>query len=403
MKDRQAIGGRPLRRLAIELVVEDRPHRTVGQGADLDRPRGGGFEAIGAEWPHQPHDAKAGPEALLRVGPALQDQLAQRGGGWADRRRLAADALDRPVGIPPMARRHVLGHRGVPMVAAGPQMSGDPLALQKDLNRARSQSHLHLAARKTVGHAVEMTFELDVVIDTNPTDAPFGKAIGLSRQRFEVGPVELFEERAASDTEPADQAFVVELAQQLSDRRVEFGQTVEAAVAQAAEQPSLDDQHCDFDFRLVARPPRPCRQDRGIVMGRHLGIGSIDLRLVKTGFDDSDFGVVRHQQFGHAAERCKGSGMGADPVGQRLGPARLGIGEVGGAHDGDKNLRRTDLAGEPINDHRHRVAGVIDKQLVAADVSLPHRDRQPRRPTAVQLAEARIAITFGAAFDVLVP
>src|ERR1700739_2812299 len=44
-------------------------------------------------------------------------------------------------------------------------------------------------------------------------------------------------------------------------------------------------------------------------------------------------------------------------------PARLGVGEIGGAHDGDKNLRRTDLAGEPINDHRHGVAGVIDKQL----------------------------------------
>jgi hypothetical protein len=48
---------------------------------------------------------------------------------------------------------------------------------------------------------------------------------------------------------------------------------------------------------------------------------------------------------------------------------RLGIGEIGGAHDGDKNLRRSDLAGKPVNDHRHRVAGVIDKQLVAADVS----------------------------------
>ena len=57
--------------------------------------------------------------------------------------------------------------------------------------------------------------------------------------------------------------------------------------------------------------------------------------------------------------------MGTDPVGQRLGPARLGIGEVGGAHDGDENLPRTDLAGEPVDDHRHGVAGVIDKQLVA--------------------------------------
>src|SRR5437763_17075345 len=68
-----------------------------------------------------------------------------------------------------------------------------------------------------------------------------------------------------------------------------------------------------------------------------------------------------------------------------------------------KNLRRTDLAGEPVDDHRHGVAGVIDKQLVAADVGLSHRHRQSRCPTAVRLAEARIAIPLGAALDVLLP
>jgi hypothetical protein len=61
-----------------------------------------------------------------------------------------------------------------------------------------------------------MTFELDVVIDTDPANAPFGKAIGLPRQRVEVGPVELFEQRPAGDAEPPDQAFVVELPQQLT-------------------------------------------------------------------------------------------------------------------------------------------------------------------------------------------
>jgi len=50
-------------------------------------------------------------------------------------------------------------------------------------------------------------------------------------------------------------------------------------------------------------------------MGRHLGVSPIDLRLVQAGLDDSDFGVVRHEQLGHAAERCKSAGMGADPVG----------------------------------------------------------------------------------------
>ncbi len=110
-------------------------------------------------------------------------------------------------------------------------------------------------------------------------------------------------------------------------------------------------------------------------MGRHLGVGPIDLRLVEAGLDDGDFGVVRHQQVGHPADCREGSGVGADPVAECLGPARLGIGEVRGAHDGDKNLRRSRLAGQPIDDHRHRIAGVIDKQLVAADVGLPHRDR----------------------------
>src|SRR6202049_2370660 len=143
VEDRHAVGGRPLRRLAIELVVEDQTHRTVGQGADLDCPRGGGFEAIGAERPHQPHDTEAGPEALLRVGPALQDQLAERGGSGADRRALAANALDGPVGVAPMARRHVLGHGGVPMITAGAKMSGNPLALQKDLGGSAKTAHLH--------------------------------------------------------------------------------------------------------------------------------------------------------------------------------------------------------------------------------------------------------------------
>src|SRR2546423_12724892 len=286
VEDRPTIGRRPLRSLAIELVVEDGASRAVGQRADLDRPRGGSFEAIGAERPHQAHNAEAGTEALFGMRPALQDQLAQRRGGRADRSGLAANALDRPVSVTPMARRHVLGDCGVPMVAAGAQMSSDPLTLQKDLNSARRQPHLDLAAGKAVRNAVEMALELDMVVDADPTNAPLGKAIGLRRQRVEVGPFELLEQCPAGETEPPDRAFVVELPQQLADRGIEFSQTVEATVAQAAEQPSLDDQHRDFDLRLVARPARSCRQDRGIIMGRHLGVGSIDLRLAAAGLDD---------------------------------------------------------------------------------------------------------------------
>jgi hypothetical protein len=76
VEDRDGIGWRPLRGLAIELVIEDRAHRAVGEGADLDGAGCCRFETLGAERPHQAHDAEAGAEALLRVRSALQDQLA---------------------------------------------------------------------------------------------------------------------------------------------------------------------------------------------------------------------------------------------------------------------------------------------------------------------------------------
>ena len=66
-------------------------------------------------------------------------------------------------------------------------------------------------------------------------------------------------------------------------------------------------------------------------MRRHIGIGAIDLRLVEAGLDHRDLRVVGHQQLRHAADGLECSGMGADPVGQRLGPARFGIGEIGSA------------------------------------------------------------------------
>ena len=46
-----------------------------------------------------------------------------------------------------MARRHVIGEGGVLVIAAGAQIGGDALALEKDLDSVRRQAHLDLAAR----------------------------------------------------------------------------------------------------------------------------------------------------------------------------------------------------------------------------------------------------------------
>ena len=109
--------------------------------------------------------------------------------------------------------------------------------------------------------------------------------------------------------------------QHLGDGGVDLGQAVEAPVAQPAQQPALDDAHGGFDLGLVARLAGPGRQHGGVVVGGHLAVGAVDLRIVEAGLDHRDLGVVRHQQPGRAAEVGEGLDVGVDPVGQRLGPA----------------------------------------------------------------------------------
>src|SRR5271156_419523 len=53
VKDRNCVGAGRISGLAVELVVEDRAHRAVGQGADLDGAHRCCFETLGAEWPDQ--------------------------------------------------------------------------------------------------------------------------------------------------------------------------------------------------------------------------------------------------------------------------------------------------------------------------------------------------------------
>jgi hypothetical protein len=191
--------------------------------------------------------------------------------------------------------------------------------------------------------------------------------------------------------------------EQLVDRRVQLGEAVEAMITQTADEPALDDQHAGFHLGLVARPAWPGREHGGAVVRRHLGIGSIDLRLVQARLDDGNLGVVGDDEARHAADGGKRAGVGANPIAERLRPGRLDVGEARGAHHRDEDLRLTHLAGQPVDDHRHRVASVVDEQLVAAHVGLAHRDRELAFPDAVQLAEARVAEALRMAHDVFVP
>src|SRR5947209_16725720 len=109
---RRPVRGR-CRPFAIEVVLQDRVDRAVGARTNLERPAASSFEPLMAIGFGEPQDADAGAEALLGMRALPQDDLDQRGGVAADRARLPPDALWRPVGIAPVARRHVFAHRGM--------------------------------------------------------------------------------------------------------------------------------------------------------------------------------------------------------------------------------------------------------------------------------------------------
>src|SRR3974377_373401 len=134
VSDRGRCRGALWRRLPIELVVEDGFDGAIGPGADLDGPVGGGLDARRTKRAGEADDAETGAIALLGMGPALEDLLAERRGRRADLAGVFPDALDRPAGIAPMAGRHVFGNGGVLPVPAGPQMNGDALALVENLD-----------------------------------------------------------------------------------------------------------------------------------------------------------------------------------------------------------------------------------------------------------------------------
>src|SRR5207344_2105669 len=118
----------------VEAVLQDRGDRAVGAGADAEAAQAGSLEADASVALVQPQDAERGAEALLWVRLGAQDRLDQLGGGGTDRGRLAGDPLRRPFGIAPMRARHVLAHRGVPVLHPGAHVRGDALAAVEDLD-----------------------------------------------------------------------------------------------------------------------------------------------------------------------------------------------------------------------------------------------------------------------------
>ena len=250
-------------------------------------------------------------------------------------------------------------------------------------------------------HRVIVPVDVDVIIETDPPQTPFGIFVRFGRQGLQRRFVEFKEQIAAADAEAAHRPGI-EIGDEFGDRLVQLAKREEAAVPETRQNPSFDHQHTDFDLGFVARFARPCRQDRRAVMGRQIEIGPVETRLVPVGAGDADLWVVGYQLRRCATHEGERPDVRANPVGQRLRPARLGIGVAGGAHHRDEDLRCSDLAAAPVA-QLDSLPGIVDEHAFAGRVRLPHRRRQPALPAAIELTPAAVAVAVGRSLPVFLP
>ena len=189
---------------------------------------------------------------MLGVRALTQDDLDQRRGVAANLAGLAAEALWRPVGVTPVARRHVVAHRRVLAVCGGAHMRRNPLAAVEQFDRARGDARPDLLAEQAMGRRVVVLVDLDVVVEPDPAFLPGGEDVGLGRQRLERRAVQLLEERAPACSEMPRHA-VIELRDQFGDGGVQRRQREEAPIAQLRDDEARRHLNGGFDLRLCGR------------------------------------------------------------------------------------------------------------------------------------------------------
>jgi hypothetical protein len=137
------------------------------------------------------------------------------------------------------------------------------------------------------------------------------------------------------------------------------------------------------------------RQNRGAVVAREVEHRVVAAWFVSIGIRDQRTWVVRHDELGHAAVKAQCARRRFEPVSHRL--ARRGKGEciAGGTHRGDEDV------GPAAVGQCDGGAGVIDEQLLACAVNLPHRALE--LPGEAPIVVAELGVGVGLAVRVLGP
>ena len=313
----------------------------------------------------------------------------------------APEALGAPLGVAPMRARHVLGIGAVSPAGITALMGGDALTAVEHLDGARRDAEVDLLADQGVGHRVQEAGRLDVVVEVDPGQPPFGEGVVLRRQGTERRSLDRLEQGASGRAEPAHRVGIDTLDHR-GDGGVAFGEREERLSPKPPQDVGLGQAHAGLDLGLVAGLAWPGRQDADAVMVGHHPIGAVDLWIVERGFVNGALEVVGHDEAGDAAEEAEQADMRADPVGQRLGPGRLGVGQARRAQHRHEDLGLAHDASGGIDD-LDLLAGVIDEDLVAGGMVLAHHRGEPALELPVEIAEPGVAVAVWMGLPVLLP
>ena len=181
----------------------------------------------------------------------------------------------------------------------------------------------------------------------------------------------------------------IEGRQEGSEGGIDLGQREEGVVPQAGQHPAFDDVHPHFDLGLIPGLGRPGRDHGKAIVLCEVRIGPIEHGFIAVGPGHGRFEVIGDDDLGDPAKRRQGPHVGADPVGQTLGPGGFGIGVAGGPQDRHKNDRLVHLPAVAVDDG-DALPGVIHKELFTRAVGLPHNQIQLALPGAIGLTKPTV-------------
>src|SRR5580658_7123304 len=376
-------------------------HGAVAVSLELDRALAGILECAGAEVVGEAQDPEGSAQRLLRMhstcGLLAQESRSRGPDRFGPFKEPLVAELDHgTVALGPMSW---LGDEAPG--ARSPRVPRDGLAAVIDLDRMCGDPKIHALADQAVRNRVIPALVLDVVIEEHLGALPGGVLVALQRERPKCRPLEL-EEATPARTRLARELPVVVGLELLAQSCVELAQAEERPMPQRCHDPALDSLDAHFDLGLVARLTNPRRQDRKTIMLGEVLVARVEIRLVATGAAHAALEVIRHDRPWCAAEVLERPHMSGEPVGDRLGQSCFDIGVVTGAECRDEHLGDLDLARVAIH-HRHRLAGIVDKELLARHVLEAHDRVLPTEPGVIVAAEGAVLAAIGMRRLVLLP